>query len=240
MVYDRPFVGLREAAHWLEENSPPNAGVMTISHGSAQYVLSLYAKIDSYPFGTFKLHTVLPGGATVPGAPPPEPLIQDGTVTYLVHYISTGGDDPIHIPIRTVTEDDFIKLIQKYDAQTRYIFYDEYIGLDGTVVEEPRLWIYEVGKRLPEPQLEIQVDNGSIHISGSGFLIDSYVNIYYGRTLFEKIPTDKIGSFKDTIKVPDVVLPGVELVVFDEAGNRVATSLEAHVTAGDRIGDGIR
>lgn len=240
MVYDRPFVGLREAAYWLEENAPPGAGVMTISHGSAQYVLSLYAKIDSYPFGTFKLHTVLPGGATIPGAPAPEPLIQDGTVTYLVHYISTGGDDPIHIPIKTVTENDFIKLIQKYNAETRYTFYDEYVGLDGAVKEEPRLWIYEVRKRSPEPQLEIQADNGLVHLSGSGFLIDSYVSIYYGRTLLEKIPTDKMGSFAGTISVPDTVLPGVELAVFDEAGNRVATSLESHVTAGEGTGDGIR
>ncbi|MFQ5941675.1 MAG: ArnT family glycosyltransferase [Nitrososphaerales archaeon] len=226
MAYDRPFVGLREAAYWLEENVPPGAGVMTISHGSAQYVLSLYAKIDSYPFGTFKLHTVLPGGGTVPGAPPPEPLIQDGTVTYLVHYISTGGDDPIHIPIKTPTEDNFISLIKKYDSETLYTFIDEYEALDGTVFQEPRLWIYEVGKRLPEPHLEVQANDGLIQLTGSGFLIDSYVNIYQGRTFIEKVPTDEVGSFTGEIKVSETSLPGEQLIVFDEAGNRVTTSLK--------------
>ncbi|MGH9877531.1 MAG: ArnT family glycosyltransferase [Nitrososphaerales archaeon] len=238
MVYDRPFVGLREAAYWLRDNAPPGAGVMTISHGSAQYVLSLYAKIDSYPFGAFRLHTVLPGGKTIPGAPPPEPLIQNGTVTYLVHYIARGGDDPIHIPIKTPVEESFTELIQKYQSHTRYVFYDELVGLDGSETEEARLWIYEVGKRLPEPQLQVKQENDLVHLAGSGFLIDSYVSIYYGDALLSKSPTDKKGTFNASIGIPNDFVKGEQLIVFDEGDNRVSVSLEQALTTEEEVIDG--
>ena len=235
--YDRPFVGLREAAYWLEENDP-DAGVMTISHGSAQYVLSLYAGIDAYPFGSYDLHTVLPGGATVAGAPPPDPLIQNGTVTYLVYYVSPKGgvgDDPIHNP-DTPTEAQFVKLIRKYQSQVRYVFHDRFTGLNGTEVHNPRVLIYEVGKRMPEPHLEARLEGVSgsnnntfslVHIVGSGFLIDSYVNVYHGRNLLQKIPTDEAGSFDALVRVPSGLLCQERLVVFDEGGNRLPVQLEA-------------
>src|SRR5919112_6624032 len=60
-----PAAGLREAADWLKANASPGDGVMTISHGSAQYIFSLYANIDAYPFGSFNLHTILPGGSII-------------------------------------------------------------------------------------------------------------------------------------------------------------------------------
>lgn len=157
ITYDRPFVGLREAAYWIRENGPPDAGVMTISHGSAQYVFSLYGHIDAYPFGSFSLHTILPGGGSIIGAPPPDPLVQNGTIDYFVHYVSNtdAGDDPFHMENKTETQSRFLKLIQKYDSKLRYIYFDEYVGLNGTKLREPRVWIFEVGKRLPDPQLEI-------------------------------------------------------------------------------------
>jgi hypothetical protein len=237
IIYDRPFAGLREAAYWLEENDP-DAGAMTISHGSAQYVLSLYAGIDAYPFGSYDLHTVLPGGATIAGAPPPDPLIQNGTITYLVYYVSPKGgvgDDPIHNP-DTPTEAQFVKLIHKYQSQLRYVFHDRFTGLNGTEVYNPRVLIYEVGKRLPEPYLEARLEGVSgsnnntfslVHIVGSGFLIDSYVNVYHGRNLLQKIPTDEDGSFDALVRVPSGLLCQERLVVFDEGGNRLPVQLEA-------------
>jgi hypothetical protein len=237
IIYDRPFAGLREAAYWLEENDP-DAGAMTISHGSAQYVLSLYGNIDAYPFGSYRLHTVLPGGTTIAGTPPPDPLIQNGTVTYLVYYVSSDGaigDDPIHNP-NTPTESHFIELIRKYQSHVRYVFYDRFTGLDGTEVRHPRVWVYEVGKRLPEPYLEARLEGGNgsnfnasspVRITGSGFFIDSYVNVYHGRNLLQKIPTDEAGSFDALVRVPGGFLCQERLVVFDEGGNRLPVQLEA-------------
>ena len=219
LVYDRPFVGLREAALWLKENTQPGAGVMTISQGSAQYVLSLYTNIDSYPYGNFRLHTILPGGTMVPGAPLPDPLIQDGTVTYLVHYTSTGGDDPVHMPNKAPKEKKFMEFINKYDSEIRFVFYDTYTDITGNEVVEARLWIYEVGKRLPEPELNVAFDGELLNLTGRGFLIDEFVTVHYGNSLIEKIPTDDAGFFSYSF-TPAEIIPGAQLVVFDEAGNR--------------------
>lgn len=223
LVYERPFVGLREAAFWLEDNVGRDQGVMTISHGSAQYVLSLYGNLDAYPFGKFRLHTVLPGGGTVKGAPMPDPLIQNGTVSYFVYYVSTSyrGDDPIHDP-GTPTESKFIRLIHKYQSNVRHTIYDEFVGLDGETIRQPRAWIFEVGKRLPEPHLDSEIENEKLKLKGTGFLIDSYVNIYYGRDLIAKVPTDNDGAFFTSIEQP---LCGQQLVVFDDKGNRVSVPL---------------
>ena len=56
------YFGLREAAKWLKANTKPEDGVMTLSKGSAQYAISFYAHRDAYPFGRFRLATILPGG----------------------------------------------------------------------------------------------------------------------------------------------------------------------------------
>jgi Dolichyl-phosphate-mannose-protein mannosyltransferase len=107
-LHDDSYAGLAEAARWLAGNSPPDAGVMTLSHGSAQYVFSFYGRRDAYPFGRFRLATVLPGGQIVHALPstegvtprdwvalwPPQ-LLEKGTVDYLVYYAtSTTIDDP--------------------------------------------------------------------------------------------------------------------------------------------------
>lgn len=225
MTYDRPFVGLREAAFWLEENIPPNAGVMTLSQGSAQYVLSLYSNVDAYPYGNFRLHTILPGGGSVPGAPPPDPLIQNGTVTYLVHYISTGGDDPVHMLNKKPGEKRFIEFVQQYDSQSRYVFFDEYTDLNGNEISEPRLWIYEVGKRLVEPQVDISSNRDLISMTGKGFLINDFVTIYYASEEIKKVTTDKDGTFSYNFSLPNKI-PGAQLIIIDEGGNREAFSVE--------------
>ena len=53
-------------------NTPPDAGVMTLSKGSAQYALSFYANRDAYPFGRFRLATVFPGGKVRSPRPVPD------------------------------------------------------------------------------------------------------------------------------------------------------------------------
>src|SRR5919112_3707964 len=204
-----PAAGLREAADWLKANASPGDGVMTISHGSAQYIFSLYANIDAYPFGSFNLHTILPGGSIINGPPPPDPLIQNGTVKYFIHYtsITEEGDDPFHMN-KTATQAEFLKLVQKYQGHTRQVFYNEFTGLDGKKIKDPRVWIFEVGKRLPEPVLKIQEYCCSVlSLNGMGFLIDSNVNIYYDRILLGKIPTDEMGSFRVSVNLPSDSLP---------------------------------
>jgi len=199
---------------------------MTMSQGSAQYVVSIYSKIDSYPFGNFRLHTVLPTGEVISGPPSPDPLIQNGTVTYLIHYISYGGDDPIHIATKTQTEKKFIEFIQKYDSNIRFVFYDEYVGQDGIPVRDARLWVYEVGKRLPEPQIGINQENEMINLFGKGFLIHDFVTIYYQNNQLNKIPTDENGSFTYSFEASKTFTEGGQFVIFDDAGNRVTKSLE--------------
>jgi 4-amino-4-deoxy-L-arabinose transferase-like glycosyltransferase len=224
-----PAAGLREAADWLKDNASPGDGVMTISHGSAQYIFSLYANIDAYPFGSFNLHTILPGGSIINGPPPPDPLIQNGTVKYFIHYtsITEEGDDPFHMN-KTATQTEFLKLVQKYQGHTRQVFYNEFTGLDGKKIKDPRVWIFEVGKRLPEPVLKIQEYCCTVlSLNGMGFFIDSNVNIYYDRILLGKVPTDEMGSFSASFNLPSDSLPcGEELVVVDENGNRKSETMK--------------
>ena len=229
IAHMRPTAGLREATYWLKDNASPGDGVMTISHGSAQYILSLYGDIDSYPFGSFNLHTILPGGSIINGPPPPDPLIQNGTVKYLVHHISKTdeGDDPFHMN-KTAVQAKFLDFVQKYQGHSRSVFYHEFTGLDGKKIREPRVWIFEVGTRLPEPVLKIQEYCCSVlSLNGMGFFIDSNVNIYYGRNLIEQVPTDEMGSFRTSLNLPSDSLPcGQELVVVDENGNRKSETLK--------------
>jgi hypothetical protein len=227
MVYDRPFVSLREASYWLRDNVSPESSVMTISQGSAQYVISYYANIDAYPFGNFRLHTILPGNGIIFGAPPPDPLIQNGTITYLVHYVSWGGDDPIHMPAKSSIEEDFIDLIQKYQGNLLHVVYHEFISLDGTKTREARVWIYKVGKRLSEPSVEINLNNSILHLQGNGFLIDSYVDIYYGSAFLGRFQTDNIGSFNESIDFPQPIIPNTKLTITDVGRNKVVKVLES-------------
>ena len=115
VIGGRPFAGVREAAFWLHDNAPGQKA-MVLSQGSAQYVLSLYGNIDAYPFGNFQLNTILPGGDVIRGPPAPDPLIQNGTVSYFVYYVSPSindaGDDPIHDP-GSPSAKKFVQLIHK-------------------------------------------------------------------------------------------------------------------------------
>ena len=152
IIENRPFVGLKEASIWIAENGVPNATAMTHSQGSAQYVLSLYGGMYAYPFGDFKLHTLLPNGDLIVGAPPPDPLIQNGKINYLVHYVSNSdaGDDPFHMENKTKVQREFLELVRKYDSEIRYIYYDKYLSLNGKEIHEPRAWVFEVGTRMPD------------------------------------------------------------------------------------------
>ncbi len=231
IIHERPFVGLREAAFWLRDNAP-GEGAMTLSQGSAQYVLSLYANIDAYPFGSYQLHTILPGGTVIPGPPNPDPLIQNGTVTYFVYFVSPSvndaGDDPIHDP-GTPSAKKFVQLIHKYQSNIRHTIYDEYVGLDGEHIKKARVFIYEVGKRVPEPGIDsVNFDSqaSSLYFEGFGFLSNAYVHIYFDRLLLQDIPTDELGSFTAQLNIPESLLCRGKIYVFDDQGNSLDVPVE--------------
>ena len=177
-VYNRPFVGLKEASYWIAENGIPNATAMTESQGSAQYVLSLYGHMDTYPFGNFKLHTILPNGDVIVGAPPPDPLIQDGTIDYLVHYVSNtdAGDDPFHMENKTKLQSKFLDLVRKYDSKLRYIYYDKYLSLNGSEIHEPRVWVFEVGKRMPDMSHSVEYKEMGYGVNEVGYGVNAKPN----------------------------------------------------------------
>jgi hypothetical protein len=231
IIDQRPFAGVREAAYWLRDNAP-GQGVMTLSQGSAQYVLSLYGNIDAYPFGKYLLHTILPGGGVIRGPPEPDPLIQNGTVSYFVYYVSPSindaGDDPIHDP-GTPTAKRFVQLIHKYQSSIRHIIYDEYVGLDGKHIKKARAFIYEVGKRSPEPGIEsVNYDSktSSLNVEGFGFFSNAYVQIYFQNHLLQYTPTDNIGSFTAQLNVPQNVLCNGKIYIADDRGNSLIVPIE--------------
>jgi len=221
ITYERPFAGLKQAAFWLKENVPSGKGIMTNSHGSAQYLFGLYANIDAYPFGYFKLHTLLPNGTTVAGPPNPDLLVQNGLVKYFVFYLSEGdqGDDPFHQFNKTATERNFLQFIQRYDGHTRHVINDTFTGLNGEKIDHSRVWIFEVGKLLPIPQIYVVANGNDIKISGEGYLINSIVDIYYDQTLVHSEPTDSNGKFSADIDIPENSQCGGMLVVEDTEEN---------------------
>ena len=137
-----------------------------------------------------------------------------------------------HILNKKPGEKRFIEFVQKYDSTSRYVFYDEYTDFNGNEISEPRLWIYEIGKRFPEPQVDIISDGEVIAITGKGFLIDDFVSIYYAAVEIDQIVTDNEGSFNHSITLPTIT-PGAQLIIYDEAGNRIAHSLDEY--AGDKM-----
>ena len=231
VLRDDAYAGLREAGHWLKANTSADAGVMTVSRGSAQYAISFYAKRDSYPFGRFQLSTVLPGGAVLNPRPAtrgsptdwvelwPPRLIRDGTVSYLVYYTNAGDDPPDEPIVLTQTQRQFRQLIEDYGGRLVHTEYYKH---------EPRVWIYEVSKLLPKPQIVFSADPDQMRVEGDGFLVNSSVTIYYHGEPVAEQPTNQRGSFSAALPPPKRIEPSYFLTVEDEAGN-YASSTGEHI-----------
>lgn len=229
VITDDRYVGLREASYWLAENTPEDAGVMTISRGSAQYVVSYYGQRDAYPFGRFRLATVLPGGAVIDPQPVtnrqpddwvtywPERLIGDKTVSYLVFYTDAGDDPPDDPIIQTRTQREFRELIETYDGRLLHTVYHDH---------EPRVWIYQVGKLLDKPRVSFVAEGSQMKITGEGFHIGSNVALSYHKVALETVPTDGDGSFSVSLSQPEQVRPTYYLTALDEAGNYASSTIK--------------
>jgi hypothetical protein len=217
------FYGLREAAKWLRQNTPANAGVMTLSKGSAQYALSFYAKRDSYPFGRFRLATVFPGPSV--RSPRPDPsggpssdwvdywpprLISGRNVSYLVYYTDSGDDPPEDPIVDSDQQQRFRNFIESYGGELVHTVRHNHEG---------RAWIYRVTKLLPQPKITYARSGSNVVVRGDGFRFNSHVKIYYHRVPRGTFPTDSNGSLSASFPLPFRIHPRYWLVAIDDAGN---------------------
>jgi Dolichyl-phosphate-mannose-protein mannosyltransferase len=227
---DDSFGGLKEAAQWLSRNSPAEAGVMTMSGGSAQYVFSFYANRDSYPYGRFQLATVLPGGTVVPpthteqGTPRdwvtywPAKLIESGTVSYLVYYTNNPGqvdadDEPSSQgPIdQTARQHMFKRLIERYSGELVYTGYRNHTA---------RVWIYRVTKSLPRPVVTYSVQAGNVTLTGWGFASNSPIVVsYHHDLLVARVLSGADGSATVSFPLPPWTRARYRVTVTDGDGN---------------------
>jgi hypothetical protein len=221
------YAGMREAAFWLEQNTPPSAGVMTISRGSAQSVISFYGRRDAYPFGRFRLATVLPGGTIVNArlvsdtTPTdwvrlwPPKLVEAGTVSYLVFYTDAGDDPPEDPIVDSMTQRSFKAFIQTYSGQLVHTVYHNH---------EPRVWIYRVGRLQSKPTVDFGVDQRNLEIDGQGFHLGSGVELYYNNMEIGRAEADQRGTFSASFPLPARVSPEDYLVAVDDAGNYASST----------------
>jgi hypothetical protein len=225
--------GLREAALWLKAHTSPDASVMTLSNGSGQYIFSFYAQRDAYPFGRFRLATVLPGGrvthpmATPSGDPPldwiskyPPQLLADGSIQYLAYY-TQAGDDPPETPIvLSQNQRDFRRVVENYGGELVYTGYYNHEG---------RVWIYRVHRFLADPVLQAQeisatggkaAGSQTIRLEGEGFQVGSPVKIYVHQSKQQDVVTaDADGTFSTTVGVDGPLDKKYWIVAVDDTGN---------------------
>jgi hypothetical protein len=217
------FFGLREAAKWLDQNTPPDAGVMTLSKGSAQYAISFYARRDAYPFGRFRLATVFPGPKVQ--SPRPDPsggpsgdwvdywpprLIEGRQVSYLVYYTDEGDDPPEAPIVQSDLQQKFRNFIETYGGQLVHTVRRNHEG---------RAWIYRITKVLPQPKMSYARRGNNVVVTGEGFRFNSHVKVYYHRVPRGTFPTDSNGSLSASFPLPYRLHPRYWLVAIDEAGS---------------------
>ena len=221
--------GIRAVAAWLDAHTAENAGVMTLSQGSAQYAVAFYAHRDSYPFGRFRLATVLPGGQVLTPRPTPAgklPLdwvttypnqyVQDGRVTYFVFGLPV-QDDPSELNYAglRLTQRDYMSLIQAYGGKLV-----DRIGAGN----QEQILIFKATRRLDSSALKYRIDGTHIVLTGSGFSTDSPLVAYYHN---EQVGTGRSNAEGDatvSIKYPARTQRAWQFVVRDPQGYYGAVS----------------
>ena len=216
------YFGLREAARWLKVNTKPEDGVMTLSKGSAQYAISFYARRDAYPFGRFRLATVLPGGKVLSPHPAadgpsrdwvtywPPRLVKSRQVSYLVYYTDEGDDPPENPLVDSSHQERFRRFIESYGGRLEHVVYRHH---------EARAWIYKVTKLLSRPRITFRRGPGRLTVRGEGFRFNSRVSLYYHQSKRGSVKADKDGSFVKHIRLPYYVQSRYWLVATDNFGN---------------------
>ena len=144
------YFGLREAALWLKKNTSKDAGVMTLSKGSAQYAISFYATPRRISVRAVPARHDRPGRE---GAEPepgggrgpstdwsshwPPILVKNREVSYLVYYTNEGDDPPENPLVDSAHQERFRRFIEAYGGKLMHVVYRNHEG---------RAWIYKVQK----------------------------------------------------------------------------------------------
>lgn len=221
------YFGLREAALWLKANTSKDAGVMTLSKGSAQYALSFYANRDAYPFGRFRLATIVPGGKVLNPSPAsdggpsadwvthwPPRLVKSREVSYLVYYTNEGDDPPENPLVDSAHQERFRRFIEAYGGKLMHVVYRNHEG---------RAWIYKVQKLLRRPKITFKTGQKTLRVRGQGFRFKSRVTLYYHGARRGTVRTDRDGSFSALIRLPYYVHRRYYLVAADNFGSYAST-----------------
>jgi hypothetical protein len=200
---------------------------MTLSKGSAQYALSFYARRDAYPFGRFRLATVVPGGKVLNPSPAadggpsadwsrhwPPILIKNREVSYLVYYTNEGDDPPENPLVDNAHQERFRRLIEAYGGKLMHVVYRNHEG---------RAWIYKVQKLESRPRITFQAGPRRLKVSGKGFRFHSHVTLYYHGARRGVFKTDRDGAFTARIPLPYFVQPSYFLVATDNFGSYAST-----------------
>ena len=217
------YFGLREAALWLKQNTSKDAGVLTLSKGSAQYALSFYARRDAYPFGRFRLATIVPGGKVLSpspaadGAPSadwsshwPPILIKSREVSYLVYYTNEGDDPPENPLVDSAHQERFRRFIEAYGGKLMHVVYRNHEG---------RAWIYKVQKLYRRAKITFRAGKEDLTVRGKGFRFKSHVTLFYHGAKRGEFKTDRDGAFSGRIRLPYYVQPRYYLVAADNFGS---------------------
>jgi len=221
------YFGLREAALWLKKHTSEDAGVMTLSKGSAQYALSFYSRRDAYPFGRFRLATIVPGGKVLNPSPAedggpsadwtrhwPPILVRNREVSYLVYYTNEGDDPPENPLVDSAHQERFRRFIEAYGGKLMHVVYRNHEG---------RAWIYKVQKLEPRARVRFRTDGKRLRVRGEGFRFKSSVTLYYHGARRGVFETDRNGRFSASIRMPYYVQPRYFLVATDNFGSYAST-----------------
>ena len=228
-VADDSSVGMREAAYWMRANGLQRAGALALSHGSGQYVLPFYGGIDAYPFGRFRIATVIPGGTVTQSSPRsdgkvpvtwvsdlPAKLIEQGKISYLVYNTRPLDDPPEQSQVAdTITEKQFRSLIQTFGGQLVHTVYWHH---------EARVYIYRVTKRLPKPIVSVRQSGDRVLVSASGFAMGAPLTVNYHGRVIGKATADKVGSAAINLPIPQPGQSEYHLIVSDDNGNSASVT----------------
>jgi hypothetical protein len=240
---DDSDAGMREAARWLQAHDAQRAGAMTLSHGSGQYVLSFYGGVDAYPFGRFRIATVVPGGRVVQATPRsgggvpldwvdywPARLVEENRVSYLVYNTRPLDDPPEEDQVAgTFTERQFRSLIAAFGGKLVHTVHWRH---------EARVYVYRITKRLPRPVVTVLPADNALLVRAAGFVIGSPLTVTYHRSVVARATADADGKATIKLPIPDPGQREYHLTVSDQAGNSaavtglVATKLVYTVRAG--------
>jgi hypothetical protein len=228
---DNSYVGLKQAATWMARSTPPGAGILTISRGSAQYVFAFYAHRASYPFGRFNLATVLPGGRIVPASAPspgartprdwvngwPDRLIRNGQVSYAVYYTTVADDPPEESQVvETSAQHQFRLLIERYGGQLVHTVYYHHEG---------RAWVYRLTARLPHPVLSYAVRGSALTLHGAGFTENAQMAAVYNGHQIARGQSRSDGSVSLSVPYPTRPRPRYLLTLTDATGRSASVTL---------------